>query len=742
MAKTPNEACASGLLARSSRSTARPNAASHGLLPLLDRRLGRRRPLQQHLCERRSDLRAQQGRRAHYVLWCHAVLGLLASAVVQRRHTPARQPDVAPRTDEQAPCGACEARLDGIIDVDYESWSPSWNLTSESYRNASRALARTQLPAGASDAAIETKAVADYNAAGLAFMETTLRHVQAYAPRARVGFYGRPTAPYYHYNATLLHKVNEALLPMYNASSVLMPSIYLPYRSGVDTSFANIATFVRDRLAQASDVNAMLVARGEAPKPVVPYAWYRYHDGGPSSLIHSTPTTRSSSLRSRVRRLRRNQHHHLGRRGRQQPHRHQRGERLVHAQRGLAATASRSLCSNPRRRHGRSWRHAPAAHDATIHRPTEPPPPFTACSLSERTAQLENQPLASPWAAHGIGLHDDLQDHHRAAARNRLRLLGSNGWVVLFLQPVIQCPLQRRRSRPSCVPRMHATLVIVRLGWAGAMRDYADPGTNATGFRRVAVQIAAVVDALPLPPPESGPLYVHAGNELNACNEWRCTEPANQTLSLDTRAREVAGFMSDTFAGLAALAAVRNGSVLLAHASIADWQTDGCVCDQCQDWHRPKGDRVPRSAARGKARPLCQRPLDLLHSYPYSNANWSSTLVQGVAWPRVLPGRRRAQPERTLPVAITETGWARIRNALVKSDDDQASWMHRAADEIWKRDPSVVAVAPFLLGGRFWEARGWQFVDCPPSNSTDAPCDGELAPRAVFDAWRRAGRML
>ena len=68
-------------------------------------------------------------------------------------------------------------------------------------------------------------------------------------------------------------------------------------------------------------------------------------------------------------------------------------------------------------------------------------------------------------------------------------------------------------------------------------------------------------------------------------------------------------------------------------------------------------------------------------------------------------------------------------------------WFHRtgAADELWKVDPFIVAVAPFLLSGRFWEAHGgWSWLDCPHAASSEAPCDGELAPRAVFEAWRRA----
>ena len=61
-----------------------------------------------------------------------------------------------------------------------------------------------------------------------------------------------------------------------------------------------------------------------------------------------------------------------------------------------------------------------------------------------------------------------------------------------------------------------------------------------------------------------------------------------------------------------------------------------------------------------------------------------------------------------------------------------------AADEIWRRDPSVLAVAPFLLAGRLWEDTGiggWTFADCPPGATAD-PCDGALTPRPVLDAWR------
>ena len=58
---------------------------------------------------------------------------------------------------------------------------------------------------------------------------------------------------------------------------------------------------------------------------------------------------------------------------------------------------------------------------------------------------------------------------------------------------------------------------------------------------------------------------------------------------------------------------------------------------------------------------------------------------------------------KSLPAVLTETGWARASSNNPVSEADQADWTRRAADEIWRRDPSVLAVAPFLLAGRLWE---------------------------------------
>jgi hypothetical protein len=34
-----------------------------------------------------------------------------------------------------------------------------------------------------------------------------------------------------------------------------------------------------------------------------------------------------------------------------------------------------------------------------------------------------------------------------------------------------------------------------------------------------------------------------------------------------------------------------------------------------------------------------------------------------------------------------------------------------AYERIWLDDPQVVAVCPFLLAGKFWEASGWPWLD-------------------------------
>ena len=339
----------------------------------------------------------------------------------------------------------------------------------------------------------------------------------------------------------------------------------------------------------------------------------------------------------------------------------------------------------------------------------------------------------------GIGVYADTQGAPPVGEQmaTAAELVGEGGAVVLFLTDCL--------GRKPDVAGFGETLqmayarylrVVVRLGWKGAMRNFADGGSNRTSYANAAAKLADVVAALPLPPSDQPPLLVHAGNELNACNEWRCTEPSDVVLGEDTRAAEVAGFMRDTLAALKALPAAKSGRLLPAHASMANWHHAKCVCRT--------------NAPTGVGRPgteFIQRLLDIephlydgatwlsSHSYPYANADYGTAKSEnGLTYHRRENAvvRPNGPP---LPVVITETGWARngVNNRVTA--EHQAAWLQRAGEDLWASDDTVLYVCPFLLAGSFWEVKGWTFVACGVGGNGSAVCGGPYRRMPVYDAW-------
>jgi hypothetical protein len=109
-----------------------------------------------------------------------------------------------------------------------------------------------------------------------------------------VGFYGLPHKQYWpqpQLNATQ-RGWNDMLLPLWEASTALYPSIYLPYESGCNnnplcqTLKLNTA-FVDATVGEATRVSKL--AGRAAPKPVIPYAWNLYHPEGPFAHQVRTP---------------------------------------------------------------------------------------------------------------------------------------------------------------------------------------------------------------------------------------------------------------------------------------------------------------------------------------------------------------------------------------------------------------------------------------------------------------------
>jgi hypothetical protein len=346
----------------------------------------------------------------------------------------------------------------------------------------------------------------------------------------------------------------------------------------------------------------------------------------------------------------------------------------------------------------------------------------------------------------GLGVYTDTPGSPPLASQldYAKQIVGPGGSTILFLL------LSPNLTLPESAPKIQDAYdrglrVVVRLGWKGAMRDLADQGSSSTSYKWAAAQLANVVSTLPLPPEGLGPLLVHAGNELNACNEWRCTAPSGKVLDMPTRVREVGAFMSDVMEAFEGLSAVRSGSMKCAHASIADWQYDGCECgtNKNKGQGRP-GIKFLEGLVRATPTLYDSATWISSHSYPFSNANYSiepsSDAFRGLTYYRA----ERAAVNRSaaqLPAVITETGWARngLHNRV--SALDQALWTRRAWEEIWVHDTSVLSVLPFLLGGRFWESRGRNWFSCPPGTANiDAPCDGPLTPWPVVEAWQNAGR--
>ena len=374
----------------------------------------------------------------------------------------------------------------------------------------------------------------------------------------------------------------------------------------------------------------------------------------------------------------------------------------------------------------------------------------------------------------GIGCYDDttgsppLDVQLDAAAA----LVGDQGIVILYL-----CAWRTHDGRsclnestPKADPLERGKLsaayarnltVVARIGNPYVVRDHSDPvrrgdigdvvARNRTSYKILASAYARFIASLPLPPRDSSSfLYVTVGNEFNACNEWRCASDDDSgsnssdnysNMTVESMAREVAGFYRDVSDALAPLRASSRGRLLYAHGALAPW-TPGSACE-CGTGSALGNGRVGRRFLVNMlsyAPTLFAAPsrVDWLssHSYPFSGAGWGNPKAfHGLEWYKnesdAISGARRVlgKPAEALPVIITETGWRRdaARGVL---GAERANWTALAFDRIWLRDTQVVGVAPFLLaGGALWQDLGWPWMN--------VSAGGELVPNPVFSRVRR-----
>lgn len=211
------------------------------------------------------------GNYPHYTVRGVAINGGVPQNFSLQRHLQNAQADIVkdiPSSDFQ-----------GLAVVDWESWRPLWVRdwdSKEVYWEGSRALVRAKHPDW-SPSQVEDEAKKEFEAAGRAFMEDTLRLGRRVRPGGLWGFYGFPCCYNYEYkNVTANYtgkcpevemRRNDELVWLWNASSAIYPDIYLDLslRGRGDA----ILLYSRYRILEGMRVAGQVKPIG---LPVLPYA--------------------------------------------------------------------------------------------------------------------------------------------------------------------------------------------------------------------------------------------------------------------------------------------------------------------------------------------------------------------------------------------------------------------------------------------------------------------------------------
>ncbi len=227
---------------------------------------------------------------------------------------------------------------DRYIDLDFESWNPSWDQNSNSSytHNASIALVKRMHPDWTDPAQIEAEAKQQFETAALELLVATAKAVRKIRPQLKIGFYSFPTrqywcgceqrlsspAPSYRFvpivpachsptehpcadeNASMLKRndckpgqggdalraANDRLLPLYCQMDGIFPSVYQFYNSQdptktpeqqAATKESNVA-YVYSMVSEAVRLKKLAstnCTERSVVRQVYAYTWHRYHDG-------------------------------------------------------------------------------------------------------------------------------------------------------------------------------------------------------------------------------------------------------------------------------------------------------------------------------------------------------------------------------------------------------------------------------------------------------------------------------
>jgi hypothetical protein len=216
--------------------------------------------------------------------------------IPQRANLSAHLAAVRQQLDDPADRGYVPHNFTGHIVLDYEAWRANWGWTSPTYREASLNYTNSTTP-GLNATALTRLATAQYNSSAMAFLIATLREISGARPHIKgLGMYGYPLGLYYPFgfgnsSSTDCHhpqcgasqrEQDDAMLPLFRQMTALHPSLYLPHPSDWNATDArHNREFIEGVVAESFRVAS---AVGLPASAVVPYTWYRYHEGPRSDL--------------------------------------------------------------------------------------------------------------------------------------------------------------------------------------------------------------------------------------------------------------------------------------------------------------------------------------------------------------------------------------------------------------------------------------------------------------------------
>ena len=357
--------------------------------------------------------------------------------------------------------------------------------------------------------------------------------------------------------------------------------------------------------------------------------------------------------------------------------------------------------------------------------------------MSSAALQLLTQVLATGSKV-GIGVYTDtaLSPPLSLQLNGAVDLVGADGWVIVYLcswrSGASSCMNATTTSDPASSATLTAAYarglnVVARIGNPYIVRDHADDvGAPQLHFTALASAYARLIASLP-PPPSGKSLYVHVGNEFNACNEWRCAaDPSNPHANLSTSAMaaEVGAFYRDVGAAMLPLRQSRK-YLKYAVGPISDWDTTPCACGSATPLGKGQSGLKwlqLMAAAEPSIYDSCRDSASTAtidwfasHSYPYQ-APWGPKALRGLTYYRNETQTVGLPP--TFPVLICETGWRLDPVYANITSVERANWTVRAFEEVWNRDEQVVAALPFLMAGSLWQAMGWSWANVSGVNAS------------------------